>query len=129
MKDNALKTALWLCLAAMLGCALIFPEVILQHTTSFLTWGDYLVDYESTFVLTGFFYQGGIELWDFFGQLPHAFFWMTLGMFKLPNLLCSIAYVLLSPFSDIPPYFSIRYFPSSTLVPYCASGPSVFFFY
>ncbi len=101
--DRPLKskwTGLWLCLAALLGCAMVFPETFLLGKSSFASWSDYLVDYQSTFALTGFFYQGGIQLWDFFGQMPHVFFWMTHGMFRLPNVLTAIVYVLLSPFSD-----------------------------
>jgi len=101
--DRPLKTkwtGLWLCLAALLGCALIFPETFLLGKSSFFSWSDYLVDYQSTFALTGFFYQGGIQLWDFFGQMPHVFFWLTHGMFRLPNVLTAAVYILLSPFTD-----------------------------
>jgi len=95
-----LQTAFWLCLAALIGCALIFPETVLQGKDSFSIWSDYLIDFQSTFVMTGFFYQGGVQLWDFFGQLPHVYFWMTHGMFRLPNVLTALVYVLLSPFAD-----------------------------
>jgi len=93
-------TGVWLCLASLLGCALIFPDTFLLGKSSFFTWSDYLVDYQATFVLSGFFYQGGVQLWDFFGQLPHVFFWVTHGMFRLPDVLTAIVYVLLSPFAD-----------------------------
>ena len=107
---SLLKTALWLCLAAILGSVLIFPEIFWHRGISFFTWDDYLVDYQSSFALTGFFYQGGIQLWDFFGQLPHAFFWVTHGMFRLPDVLTAIVYVLLSPFADNSARFFDRVF-------------------
>jgi len=107
---SPLKTALCLCLAAFVGSALIFPEIFLHRGISFFSWDDYLIDYQSTFALTGFFYQGGIQLWDFFGQLPHAYFWLTHGMFRLPNVLTAIVYVILSPFVDNSAQFFDRVF-------------------
>ena len=107
---SPLQTAIWLCLAALLGSIILFPEIFIQRKISLALWDDYLVDYQSTFALTGFFYQGGIQLWDFFGQLPHVFFWLTHGMFRLPNLLTAITYVLLSPFADNSAQFFDRVF-------------------
>ncbi len=85
---------------AALFCAVIFPEIILKHEISFVTFNDYTVDYTTTFALTTFFYQGGIQLWDFFGQMPHTFLMTTLGMFQLPGILTALSFVLLSPFAD-----------------------------
>jgi len=115
--SSPLKQAFWLCLASLLGWVLIFPEISFHRGISFLMWGDCLLDFFSTFTLTGFFYQGGIQLWDFFGQLPHTFFWVTHGMFRIPNVLSALVYVLLSPFADnsarfFDSVFSIVYFGS-----------------
>ena len=107
---SSLKTALWLCAAAFLLAVVIYPEIFLQRGISFANWDDYLIDYQSTFMITGFFYQGGIQLWDYFGQVPHAFLWVTHGMFRLPNLLTSAAYILLSPFTDNSAQFFDRVF-------------------
>ncbi len=108
--SSAFKTAAWLCLATLLGCALLFPETFLQGKSSFTVWSDYLIDYQSTFALTGFFYQGGLQLWDFFGQLPHVYFWVTHGMFRLPNVLTALVYVLFSPFAHNSAVFFNRVF-------------------
>ncbi len=98
--DRTIKQVFWLCLAALTGYLLIFPEVCLNNAVSFLTWGDYLIDYHSTFALTGFFYQGGLQLWDFFGQLPHMFYFVTHGMFQVPAILTAAVYIVGSPFAD-----------------------------
>ncbi|MBI4309225.1 MAG: YfhO family protein [Candidatus Omnitrophica bacterium] len=84
----------------MLLAVFIFPEVFLNPSTSFIWWHDYLVAYHTTFVLTGFLYQGGIQLWDFFGQMPHMYLWITHGMFHLPGMLTALVYWLLSPFTQ-----------------------------
>ena len=94
------KPVFLLCLLAILLSVCVYPEVFLKPNISFLWWNDYLVDYHTTFVLTGFLYQGGIQLWDFFGQMPHMYLWVTHGMFKLPNILTALVYWVVSPFSQ-----------------------------
>ena len=95
-----IKPVLWLCLMAVALSVFIFPEIFLKPNISFLWWNDYLADFHETFVLTSFLYQGGIQLWDFFGQMPHMFLWITHGMFKLPNILTALVFGAVSPFSQ-----------------------------
>ena len=81
------KTAMMFILffAAALITVLVYPEVFVYFKTSFVLWQDYCIEYPLTFILTNFFYQGGLQLWDFFGQMPLTYDYATYGLFKLPN--------------------------------------------
>lgn len=94
-----IKTFSITCLLTVVLCAIAFPEVIITGKTSFLMWNDRIVDYVQSFALTAFLYQGGLQLWDFFGQMPHTYSFMTFGMLKIENILTAAAYFVLSPFS------------------------------
>ena len=63
-RSNAM-TMFILFFAAALISVLVYPEVFVNFKTSFVLWQDYCVEYPLTFVLTNFFYQGGVQLWDF----------------------------------------------------------------
>jgi len=95
-----IKPVLLVCLMAMLLSIFIYPEIYFKPNISFIWWNDYLVEYHTTFVLTSFLYQGGIQLWDFFGQMPHMYVWVTHGMFQLPSILTALVFWLVSPFSQ-----------------------------
>ena len=56
--------------AAVLITLAVYPEVFFTSHTSFVLWSDYAVEYQLTFTLTSFFYQGGLQLWNYFGQMP-----------------------------------------------------------
>lgn len=92
-------TVLVLFLMAGLISAAVYPEVFINFKTSFMLWSDYCVEYPMTFVLTNFLYQGGLQLWNLFGQMPYFHTYATIGMFKLPNVVTAITYYLLAPFS------------------------------
>jgi hypothetical protein len=96
--QSNIVTMLMLFLASALLSVVIYPEVFVYFKTSFVLWQDYCVEYPLTFVLTNFFYQGGLQLWDFFGQMPLTYVYATFGLFKLPNLISAIAYYLCHPF-------------------------------
>ena len=85
-------------LAAALLTVAVYPEVFITFKTSFMLWNDYCVEYPPVFVLTNFFYQGGIQLWDFFGQMPYFHTFATLGLFKFPNVVTALSFYLLEPF-------------------------------
>ncbi len=93
-------TVIALFLMAVLGLLAIYPEVFVTFKTSFVLWNDYCIDYPLTFVLTTFFYQGGIQLWDYFGQMPFFHTYAVFGLFKFPNVITAITYYVLAPFSD-----------------------------
>lgn len=97
MHKDVVNNYLKACGIGLLACAIIFPEIILTGKISFLMWSDHIVDYFETFALTSFFYQGGLQLWDFFGQLPHTYSWLSFGMFKVQNVMTALAYFILSP--------------------------------
>ena len=107
-----MKKILILFLFSVSLCALFFPELIVTHKVSPLLLGDYNLEYVGSFTLTSFFYQGGIQLWNYFGQMPFLFFYTTLGMFKLPNVLTALVYYCLSPFTDHPAQFFHQVFLS-----------------
>ncbi len=73
----------------------LFPNISYFNT-------DFYIDFLGSFLLTNFIYQGNVQLWDNFDQMPHAYFCLTYGVYKLPNALTAITYALLSPFSDDP---------------------------
>ena len=86
-----------------LGAALIsvavYPEIFVAFKASFVLWSDYCVEYPLTFILTTFLYQGDIQLWNFFGQMPFCHTYAVMGLFKLPNVITAIAFYFLAPFS------------------------------
>lgn len=88
-------------LVAALVTVAVYPEIFITFKTSFVMWGEALaIEYPLTFILTSFFYQGGIQLWDFFGQMPFFHTYAVFGLFKFPNLITAITYYILAPFSD-----------------------------
>ena len=91
-------TALFLVAALLLTA--VYPEIFITFKTSFILWSDYCIDYPLTFVLTNFFYQGGIQLWDFFGQMPYFHTYAVFGLFKFPNVMTAMVYYALAPFSE-----------------------------
>jgi hypothetical protein len=90
----------WIFLATLFIFTLCFPEIILTKKVSFVQLGDYFIDYVMASLTTNFLYQGGIQLWDYFGQMPLAYYYTTLGLFKLPGILTAGVYYVLSPFAD-----------------------------
>jgi len=93
-------TVLILFLTAALIFVAIYPGLFVSFNTSFIRWGDYNVDYTLTFILTNFFYQGGIQLWNFFGQMPFFHAYAVFGLFKFGNVITAMIYYLLAPFSE-----------------------------
>jgi Bacterial membrane protein YfhO len=81
-------------------CVIVYPEIFITFKMSFELWDPYVIDYPLTFVLTNFIYQGGIQLWDFFGQMPYFHTYAVFGLFKFPNVVAAISYYLLAPFSQ-----------------------------
>ena len=90
----------FLFLAAVGVSAIVYPEVFISFKTSFALWNDYCIEYPLTFVLTNFFYQGGIQLWNHYGQLPFFHTYVAYGLFKFPNVLTAIVYCLMAPFCE-----------------------------
>jgi hypothetical protein len=86
--------------AAVLVSVAAYPEVFVMFKHGVVTWSDYNVEYVLTFVLTQFFYQGGIQLWDYYGQIPFDYTLATFGLFKFQNVMTALCYYLLAPFSD-----------------------------
>jgi hypothetical protein len=80
--------------------SLIYSEVFFTFKTSFILWYDYVVEYFMTFILTTYFYQGGIQLWDVYGQMPMDFNFVTMGMFKFQNIVTAILFYIFAPFAD-----------------------------
>lgn len=93
-------TVLVLFVAAVLISVAVYPEIFITFKISFVLWSDYLIEYPLTFILTNFFYQGGLQLWDFFGQMPFFHTYAVFGLFKFPNVVTAIAYHVLAPFAD-----------------------------
>jgi len=85
---------------AILVYICIYPEIFLSFKTSFTSWNDICVEYPPVFALTSFFYQGGLQLWDFFAQMPYFHSYDTLGLFKFPNVVSAVTYYLLNPFTS-----------------------------
>lgn len=83
-------------------CATIaaYPEVFITFRTGFILWSDYNLEYSLGFILTNFFYQGGLQLWDYFGQMPMAYTYATYGLFKFQNVITALIYFILAPFSE-----------------------------
>lgn len=79
---------------------LTYPEVFFGFKTSFILWYDYVQEYFLTFILSSFFYHGGIQLWDMHGQMPMAYTYVTFGIFKFQNIVASLLFVLAAPLSD-----------------------------
>lgn len=77
---------------------MIYPELFLKFKISPVLWSDYCVEYPLNFILTTFFYQGGLQLWNMFGQMPYYHTYAVEGLFKFPNVVTSIAYYLTAPF-------------------------------
>ena len=105
-------TVLALFLIAVLAFVVIYPQVFIGFKMSFVLWNDYCIDYPLTFVLTNFFYQGGIQLWDYFGQMPYFHTLAVFGLFKFPNVVTAVTYYILAWFSEdsgraFPSYFCL----------------------
>lgn len=92
-------TVFLLFVAAVLISVVVYPEIFITFQTSFMLWSDYIIEYVLTFVLTNFFYQGGLQLWDYFGQIPMTHTYATFGMFKFQNVVTALLYYILSPFT------------------------------
>lgn len=103
---SRIKTITWGPAQWMFACimgafvllALFFPTLLITRKVSFIYMQDYLNDYKAVHLLIQFFYQKGIQLWDFFSQMPHAYFFATFGTFKVANLLTALTYVGTSGF-------------------------------
>jgi len=85
--------------AAALILVLVHPEIFITFNITFSSWNDICVEYPPTFALTTFLYQGGLQLWDYFAQMPYFHTYAALGVFKFPNVVTALAYYLLAPFS------------------------------
>lgn len=92
-------TVLILFAVSILISMIVYPEVYVSFNTGFILWSDYNLEYSLSFILTNFFYQGGIQLWDYFGQMPMTFVHATYGLFKFQNVVATLLYCALSPFS------------------------------
>jgi len=92
-------TVFFLFLTAAIIFVIAYPELFITFKTSFALWPDVCFDYPLAFVLTNFFYQGGLQLWNFYGQMPFFHTYAVLGLFKFPNVMAAITYYLLAPFS------------------------------
>lgn len=95
-----MRKVLYLFLSAALISVLAYPEIFITFKTSFILWYDYVEAYFMTFILTSFFYQGGIQLWDMHGQMPMAYSYLTFGLFKFQNVIAALSFVIAAPFSD-----------------------------
>jgi hypothetical protein len=76
--------------------AVIFPEFMVLRHMEFIR-GTFYADYWGSFTLTNFFYQGGMQLWDVYDQIPMAYYYLTLGVGKFCNCLVALTYILLYP--------------------------------
>jgi len=86
------------CCASVLA-AIIFPEYLITSRIEFssnICFGDYW----GAFSLTNFFYQGGIQLWDPYDQLPLSFYCLTVGIYKIFNVLVALVFILFSNLSS-----------------------------
>lgn len=85
--------------AAVFISVAVYPEIFLAFKTSFLRFNDYALEYMHTALIVSFISQGGIQLWDQFGQVPFSHLFSTMGTFKFPNVLDAVAFWVLSPLS------------------------------
>jgi hypothetical protein len=93
-------TVIVLFLIAALIFVAVYPEIFITFKLSLTMWDPYIIDYPLTFILTTFFYQGGIQLWDYFGQMPYFHTYAVFGLFKFPNVITAITYYILAPFTE-----------------------------
>ena len=101
--QKLLSTSPWVVLglaflAAAVLSIVIFPEFFITPHLEFC-YNTFWTDYWGSFTLTNFFYQGGIQLWDPYDQLPLAYYCMTIGIFKFFNVMVAAIYVLFSQMS------------------------------
>ena len=100
MRDKSIYlTVLILFAVSVLVSMIVYPEVYVLFNTGFILWSDDNLEYSLSFILTNFFYQGGLQLWDYFGQMPMTFVYATYGLFKFQNVIAALLYYALSPFS------------------------------
>jgi hypothetical protein len=92
-------TILLLFTASAVLSLIVYPEVYVFMRTSFILWSDYNLEYSLNFILTNFFYQGGLQLWDYYGQMPMTFVYGTYGLCKFQNVVAALLYYVFSPFS------------------------------
>lgn len=97
---SMLGTVLMLFAASVLISVVAYPEVFITFRTGFILWSDYNLEYSLGFMLTNFLYQGGIQLWDYYGQMPMTYIYATYGLFKFQNVVTALMYYGLAPFSD-----------------------------
>lgn len=90
----------WVFISSVVVSFLAYPEIFLTFQTSFMLFDDYLLEYFNTAIIASFMAQGGIQLWDHFGQMPFAYLFTTLGTFKFPNVVSACVFYALSPLSD-----------------------------
>ena len=68
----------------------IFPSVCLYE--QYFNQG-----YTSAAIAANQFYNGGIQLWDRYDQMPYAYYTLTIGFYKIFEVLTTIVYACLSP--------------------------------
>jgi len=92
-------TVFFLFAIAVLITVVVYPDTFVNFNVSFVRWDDYTIEYPLTFVLTNFFYQGGLQLWDYFGQMPLFHTYVVNGLFEFSNVVTAITYYVLAPFA------------------------------
>lgn len=85
---------------ASLLTVVTYPEIFITFQISFLQWSDICCEYILNFVLLRSFYQGGVQLWDYFGQMPLTYTYATFGLFHFQNLVTSLLYIVAAPFFE-----------------------------
>ena len=85
--------------ACALVSAVIFPEFLVFHNQEMVL-NSFWANYWGAFTLTNFMYQGGIQLWAVYDQLPMAYYALTAGLYKFFTLPVALVYFLFSGFTD-----------------------------
>ena len=107
-------------IAAALLAAIVFPEFLVLRNIEF-SLNNFFVDYWGAFTLTNFFYQGGIQLWDAYDQIPLCYYYLTLGVFKIFTIPVALIFILFSHLSSFQAEFfqhvySVGFFLSNLFI-------------
>lgn len=97
---------------------LIFPDVFVFHTVSFLRYQDAEHNYDGVLTLVSNFFHGGVQLWNGYDQMPLMYLYMIGNLTSFANLVTALVYIIFSPLFRFPGlafqhlYSSIYYVPS-----------------
>jgi len=118
------KTALFILisfLASMILMAVVYPELLVYRSRTFMYQHDTGIPFENIFTLISHYYNGGIQLWDRFDQMNYAFSHTSSGLYALVNLMVAGCYVLFAPLFNYPgevfhAFHSIGFYGAATLL-------------